>query len=86
MTVLALAISDMLVIAFGARGDMPTERLGSAGLNRGHHFELAEAEMTRIGPPLRRAVHAKDVSDLQHVFWHANAFVRSGLSHSQKGW
>ena len=31
--------------------------------------------MPCIGPPPRRAVHAKDVSYLQRVLWHANAVV-----------
>ena len=63
--VLARVVGDVLVIAFGAGRHMPAERLGSAGLNGGHHFELAQADMTRIGPPPRRAIAAKDVSDLQ---------------------
>ncbi|PZX24550.1 hypothetical protein LY10_02851, partial [Planktotalea frisia] len=46
----------MLVIAFGARGHMPAERLGSAGLNGGHHFELGQADMSLIGLPPHRAV------------------------------
>ena len=53
------------MIALCAGRHMPAERLGSAGLNGGHHFELTETDMTRIGPPPRRAVHAKDVSYLQ---------------------
>jgi hypothetical protein len=65
MAVLARVISDVLVIAFGAGGNMPAERLGSAGLNGGHHFELAEADMSLIGPPPSRAMGAEDVSDLQ---------------------
>ncbi len=63
--VLARVISDVLVIAFGACGHMPAERLGSAGLNGGHHFELAEADMSLIDPPPSRAMGAEDVSDLQ---------------------
>jgi len=48
---------------------MPAERLGSAGLNGGHHFELAEADMSLIGPPPSRAMGAEDVSDLQLELW-----------------
>ena len=55
----------MLVIAFGARGHMPAERLGSAGLNGGHHFELGQADMTLIGLPPCRTIPSKNISDLQ---------------------
>ncbi len=47
---------------------MPAERLGSAGLDLGHHFEPAEADMPFIGLPPRRTVGAEDVSDLQLRF------------------
>tara|TARA_R110002126_G_scaffold225277_2_gene370098 strand:- start:446 stop:652 length:207 start_codon:yes stop_codon:yes gene_type:complete len=65
MAVLARVVGDVLMIALCAGRYMPAERLGSAGLNGGHHFELTETDMTRISPPPRRAVHAKDVSYLQ---------------------
>lgn len=44
---------------------MPAECLGSAGFYRGHHFKLGETDMPSIGPPPRRAVLSKDVSNLQ---------------------
>ena len=68
VAVLARVVSDMLVLAFGARGHMPAERLGSAGLNGGHHFELGQADMPSIGPPPRRTMGAEDVSNLQRGF------------------
>ena len=46
---------------------MPAECFGSTGLDRGHHFELTEADMPCIGLPPRRAICTKDVSDLQRV-------------------
>ena len=63
--VLAGVARDVMVAAFGARGNMPAERFGSAGFNRGHHFELGQADMPGVGPPPRRAKGAEDVSDLQ---------------------
>ncbi len=65
MPVLARVVSDMLVIAFGARGHMPAERLGSAGLNGGHHFELGQADMSLIGLPPHRAVGVEYIGNLQ---------------------
>lgn len=58
----------MLVIAFGASGHMPAERLGSAGLNGGHHFELGQADMTLIGLSPYRTMGTEDVSNLQLGF------------------
>jgi len=55
----------MVVSAFGARGYMPAKRFGPADLNRGHHFELGQADVPRIGPPPRGTISSKDVSDLQ---------------------
>ena len=44
---------------------MPTERFGSAVFNGRHHFELAETDVTRVGPSICGAISSKDVSDLQ---------------------
>ncbi len=44
---------------------MPTERFGSAGFNCRHHLELAETDVTRIGPPICGTMVPKDVCDLQ---------------------
>ena len=68
MPVFARIISDVLVIALGARSHMPTKHLGSAGLDCRHHLELAQANMARIGPPPRRTIVAEDVSNLQFRF------------------
>ena len=43
MSILARVIGDVVMAALGAGRHMPAERLGSAGLNGGHHFELAES-------------------------------------------
>lgn len=66
--VLARVVRDVVVITFSASRHMPAECFGSTGLNGGHHFELTETDMTRIGLPPRRAICTKDVSDLQRVF------------------
>lgn len=52
-------------LALGASGDMPAERLRTAGFNRRHHLELRQAQMPRIGPPISRALGAKDVRNFQ---------------------
>ena len=65
MAVLAAVIGDVVVIAFGARGNMPAESFGSAGFNRRHHFKLAETDMPRIGPPICRTIVPKDICNLQ---------------------
>ena len=44
---------------------MPAERLGSAGLCRRHHPELAETDMSGIGPSPCEAMGAENVSNLQ---------------------
>ena len=69
MPILAGVVGDVLMAALGAGRHMPAERLGSAGLNGGHHFELAEADMSAIGLPPRRAMGAEDVSNLQLWLW-----------------
>ena len=48
MPVLALIVRDVMVAALGARRHMPAERLGSAGLYRRHHFELAQTDMPAL--------------------------------------
>ena len=53
------------MVAFGAGRHMPAERLGSAGFNRGHDFQLAETDMPGIGPPPRGTISSENISDLQ---------------------
>ena len=55
----------MVVATFDTTGHMPAERLGPAGLYRGHDLELGQADMPRIGLPPRRTMGAEYVSDLQ---------------------
>ena len=40
--------------------DMAAERRGAAALDRRHHLELAEADVTGVGATPRRAVGAED--------------------------
>ncbi len=55
----------MLMAALGTSRHMPAERVGPAGLNRRHDLELAQTDMSGIGPPPRGAMGTKDVSDFQ---------------------
>ena len=48
-----------------AARDMAAERRRAAALDRRHHLELAEADMTGIGLAPRRPVAAEDIRDLQ---------------------
>ncbi len=64
-----------MVAALGAPGYMPAERLGPASLNRRHHFELGQADMSGIVPPPRGAMGTEDVSDLQLRPGHPGARV-----------
>ena len=63
--VLARVVGDVLVIALGAGGHMPAERLGPASLDSRHHLELAQADMPCIGMPICGAVSSEDVGNLQ---------------------
>jgi hypothetical protein len=45
--------------------DMTAERRGPAMLDRGHHPELAEAQVPGMGGPVSRASAAEDVGDLE---------------------
>lgn len=63
--VLARVIGDVMVAAFGTPRHMPAEHLGPAGLYSRHQLELAETDMTRIGPAICGTIVPKDVSDLQ---------------------
>lgn len=53
----------MLVIGFGASGNMSTKRLGSASLHRGHDLELREFQLPFICPPIRWAMGVKNIGD-----------------------
>lgn len=66
--VLTGIVGDVLMVALGASCHMPAERLGPAGLNGGHHFELAETDMAFIGLPPRRTMVTEDVSNFQLEF------------------
>ena len=63
--VAARVVRDLGVRALLAARDMSAERRRAAVLDRRHHLQLAEADMTSIGPTPCRAVAAEDVRDLQ---------------------
>ena len=45
--------------------DMAAERRRAATLDRRHHLQLVEADVTGIGSTPRRSVFAEDIRDLQ---------------------
>ena len=48
-----------------AARDMATERRRAAALDRTHHLQLAETDVTCIGLPPSRSMVAEDIRDLQ---------------------
>ena len=50
---------------FSQRSIMAAERRRAAALDRRHHLQLAEADVTGIGTTPRRPVAAQDIRDLQ---------------------
>ena len=65
VAVAAGVVGDALLAAAGAALDMAAERGGAAGLDRRHHLQLAEAEVSGLGPAPGGAVAAEDVGDLE---------------------
>ena len=53
-----------------AARDVPAERRRAAVLDRAHHLQLAEADVTAVGLTPRRAVVAEDVRDLERWSGH----------------
>src|SRR5215467_8839600 len=54
-----------------AAHDVPTEGRRAAALDRAHHLELAEAQVTAVGLTPSRPVVAEDIRDLQGSTAHA---------------
>ncbi len=52
-------VGDALVRAILAALEVAAERGGAAGLDRRHHFQLGEADVTGVGPAPRRAMARK---------------------------
>ena len=65
MPVATAVVGDAAVAAVLARLDMAAEGRGAAGLDRRHHLQLAEAEMTGMGRAPGGAMAMEDVGDLQ---------------------
>jgi hypothetical protein len=71
MTIPAAIEGDDRLRATFATRDVPTERCGATALDGGHHLELAEADMTRIGLTPCWAMIAEDIRNLQSWANHA---------------
>src|ERR1700723_4563202 len=74
MPVTAAVIGDLRVQAALAAHDRAAESRRAAALDRRHHLQLAETDMTGIGLPPCRAMVAEDIRDLQ-----------GGTSHDRRG-
>lgn len=53
------------MLAFVAAGDVAAELGGAAGLDGGHHLQLAQAQMAGVGQAEGLAVGGQDVGHLQ---------------------
>jgi len=67
MPVAAAVVGDAGVAAglVLATRDMPAERRGATALDRAHHLQLVEADVTAVGLAPSRPMVAKDIPDLQ---------------------
>src|SRR5258707_15244939 len=65
MPITATVIGDLRVQAALAAHDMPAESRRAATLDRRHHLQLAETDVTCIGLPPSRSMVAEDIRDLQ---------------------
>ena len=73
MTVATGVVGDLLVGALGTAQHMAAKRRAAAGLDRRHHLELGQAEMTLSGLTEACSLDPKDVSDFQAGTGHASA-------------
>ena len=64
----------MLVVALRAGSDMPAERSGPASLDRGHHLQLWQVQVSGMFAAIGRPMGAEDIRDLQ-----------SGAGHPSRG-
>ena len=74
MPITAAVIGDLPVRAVLAAHDMAAESHRAATLDRRHHLQLAETDVTCIGLPPSRSMVAEDIRDLQ-----------GGTSHDRRG-
>ena len=80
MPVAAGIVGDAHMGAVLAALDVSAERRGPTGLDRRHHFQLGEANVTGVGLAPRRPMGAKDVGDLQARPRHAAAVRRAAIA------
>ena len=70
------------MLALLAARDMAAERRRAAALDRRHHLQLAEAQMTGLGATPGRPVGAEDIRDLQSRAGHPAA-ASGGRCHDE---
>jgi hypothetical protein len=70
MPITATVIGDLRVQAVLAAHDMAAESHRAAALDRRHHLQLAETDVTCIGLPPSRSMVAEDIRDLQGMTSH----------------
>ena len=72
----ARVIRDLDLLAGLAAQHVAAKRGGAAALDRRHHLELTEAQVTGLGLTPGRAVGAEDVRDLERGPRHGRSRVR----------
>ena len=65
MPVATAVVGDLQVVAPLAGGDMAAERRRAAALDRAHHLQLVEADVSTVGFTPSGTVVAEDIRDLQ---------------------
>ena len=75
MPIATAVVGNAGVAAVLTAFDMAAERRRAAALDRAHHLELVEADVTGIGLTPCRAMRAEDIRDLQSRTRHARGGV-----------
>lgn len=65
MPIATRVIGDVLMVAVGAGGNMPTERGGPAIFDGRHHFELRQVQVPDMVPAIGSTMGAENIRDLQ---------------------
>ena len=72
MPIATRIVGDVLVAAFGAGRDMPAKGGGPARLDRGHHLQLRQVQMSGVFTAIGRPIGAEDIRDLEFGAGHAS--------------
>jgi len=74
MAVAARIVGDVFMRAVSAARNMPPKRRRAAALDGAHHFQLCQADMTRVCRTPSRTMGAENVRDLQYWTRHGGLY------------